>query len=73
MVLKGNGFYQKWLQKSHLRVDIMNVYVDSWSLVLIDASWWIRKLEEQRTQTLTVALMKPKNGESEALEVPSSA
>ena len=54
-------------------MDIVNVYVDSWSLVLIDASWWIRKLEEQRTQTLTVALMKPKNGESEALEVPSSA
>lgn len=54
-------------------MDIVNVYVDSWSLVLIDASWWITKLEEQRTQTLTVALMKPKNGESEALEVPSSA
>ena len=30
-------------------MDIVNVYVDSWSLVLIDASWWITKLEEQRT------------------------
>lgn len=49
MMLKGNGFYWKWLQKSHLCMDIVNVYVDSWSLVLIDASWWITKLEEQRT------------------------
>ena len=51
----------------------MNVYVDSWSLVLIDASWWIRKLEDQRTQTLTIALMKHKHEESESLEVLSSA